>query len=374
MNKTHIKSGGYYAVLLVFLFLLLVPATSPGADSEPAFLPLDSANFQLLQKTEFSTGLESLNGDGKKPGSFMVPLISVVGIFLAALAVRHERLRFTRHLFLLASLVYFGFYNGGCPCIISGFQNLVLLGMGMEVKVVNVLWFLVVLLSVYFFGRIWCGWICHLGAFQEFIFKTNKIQFLKSPRTQKIMYRVRYVIFFALMTQLIVTKENVFCHIDPFKTAFNMLSSSTISWVLLGILIIASLFIYRPFCRSVCPVGLLTGLISKLPKASLISKDNSCNGCGRCVSACKMQATDKGQPYSSTECIACGECIEKCKKQSLAFGRRESPPLVGLIDAFRKENQLVLIDPVLEDNGKIHGPMNCQASSYRVSKRNKEAS
>ena len=343
--------------LVLFLVLLIVPAPGFGADSEPIFSPLDTAQFQPLQTAEFSMGLENPHDENKGPVSFSVPLISVLGILLATLAARHERFRFTRHLFLLASLGYFGFYNGGCPCIISGFQNLILLGMGIEVKVINAVWFLVVLLSVYFFGRIWCGWICHLGAFQEFIFKTNRIQFLKSPRMQKIMHRIRYVIFFALMTQLIVMKENLFCHIDPFKTAFNMLSSSTISWVLLGILIFTSLFIYRPFCRSVCPVGLLTGLISKLPKASLISKDHACNDCGRCVSACKMQAIDNGQAYSSGECIACGECIGTCKKQSLAFGRREVPLFVGLLDTFSRNNQLVVVDPVIGDNGTMSGSL-----------------
>ncbi|MBN2059392.1 MAG: 4Fe-4S binding protein [Deltaproteobacteria bacterium] len=330
MNKRQTNARGHVAAVLLFLFLVLVPITGPAADNELIFSPLDTSNFQPVNKVDFPPESENMPEEKKAPVSFSIPLISVLGIFLAALAARHERFRFTRHLFLLASLGYFGFYNGGCPCVISGFQNLILLGLGMDVKIINVVWFLIILLTAYFFGRIWCGWICHLGALQEFIFKTSKIRFLKSVRMQNIMNRIRYVLFAALIIQLIIMKENLFCHIDPFKTAFNMLASSTTSWVLLAVLIISSLFIYRPFCRAACPVGLLTGLIAKLPGALLIRRQNSCNECGRCISACNMQAIDKGQVYSSTECIACGDCIEKCKKQSLAFGRREIPPFAQI--------------------------------------------
>lgn len=326
MNKRN--TGKYIGAALLSLFLLLIPITGTSADMDPVFLPLDANSFQPINEAGFSTDFENPAEKGKTSISFSIPLITILGVFLAALAARHERLRFTRHLFLLASLAYFGFYNGGCPCVISGFQNLILLGLGIDVKVVNALWFLAVLITVYFFGRIWCGWICHLGALQEFIFKTNKIQFLKSPGMQTAMSVMRYVLFFALITQLIVMKENLFVHIDPFKTAFNMLSSSTTSWGLLVVLILSSLFVYRPFCRSACPVGLLTGLIAKLPGAMLISKRDLCNNCGRCVSACKMQALDNGMVYSSGECIACGECIDRCKKKALSFGRREIHPFV----------------------------------------------
>lgn len=138
------------------------------------------------------------------------------------------------------------------------------------------------------------------------------------------MRAIRIVFLIALIVQLIITKTNIFKHYDPFKVAFNLIGTNTLSWVLLALLLVSSVFIYRPFCKTVCPIGLILGWISKIPGASVVGTNGSCTGCTSCNSNCKINAITRTKKYSkldNQECIGCGECVSSCKKNALGFFR-----------------------------------------------------
>jgi polyferredoxin len=252
---------------------------------------------------------------------FALFLTSLAGVF-----VRYRALRKTRNIFLLSTLILYGFYNGGCPCPISSFQEIFLLGFGADIPWQNLIWFLGLIPLTYLFGKTWCGWICHLGAFQEFLFKSNKLEIFKSAKSQTILKWVRIAALIALIVQLAITKTNWFCAIDPFKAAFNMLAFYDFTWYLLGLLLISSLFIYRPFCKTVCPIGLVLGWVQYIPGASVLAvKKDSCTSCKSCDKACELNAitrTDNISVIDNSECMACGDCIDSCKKNSLTFARK----------------------------------------------------
>ncbi|MBW2085846.1 MAG: 4Fe-4S binding protein [Deltaproteobacteria bacterium] len=314
----------------IILLITLIPwFLTPGIalTQDAGFKTLEvSDTFKPLAASEFSKNSD--NHEAHEPGIFEKLKLQLAALFftiLAGIMVRFKHFRFTRPLFLLGSLIILGFMNGGCPCVISSFQNLVLLGLGAEVKLYSVVWFLGIAVITYFLGRVWCGWVCHLGALQEFIYKSNRFNRLKSQRAQQIMRWMRYILAAALIIQLFFTQEKLFNHIDPFKVAFNLTSYYTAGWILLGILLITSLFIYRPFCRSACPVGLILGWISKIPGALLLAKNENCLECRRCSSACDIQAINEQAQVKNSDCLMCGTCLDRCKKQGLAFFRKGFP-------------------------------------------------
>ncbi len=260
---------------------------------------------------------------------FALLLTAVAGVF-----VRFKSLRKTRILFLLGTLIFFGFYNGGCPCPISSFQEIFLIGFGVNIPWQNLIWFLGLIPLTYIFGKTWCGWVCHLGAFQEFLYKSNKLEILKSAKSQKVMRWIRIVLLIALIAQLAITQTNWFCAIDPFKAAFNLLAFYNVTWILLGLLLISSLFMYRPFCKTVCPIGLVLGWVQMIPGASVIaSKKDNCNSCVSCNKSCDINAITRENKISTidnTECMACGDCIDSCKKEALTFARKsKSNPTIA---------------------------------------------
>lgn len=248
------------------------------------------------------------------------PILIFLIVALISLMIKYPWFRKTRGLFLLAGLVYLGFYRGACPCMISSFQNTVLALLGVSVKLESLLWFLLLIPGAYFFGKIWCGWLCHLGALQEFIFLSPKIKVLASNKAQKIIKIVQISVFVLWILQLIATKTNLFCEYDPFKVAFNLISASTTGYILLGLLLISSVLIYRPFCRSFCPVGLILGLTSYLPGSRKLDKDSACIHCKSCDKECKQRAMiheNKTTTLRTDDCIMCGECISECKIKAL---------------------------------------------------------
>lgn len=234
---------------------------------------------------------------------------------LAGVFVRFKSTRSLRGLFLIAAVIFLGFYHGACPCPIMSLQNTVLLSIGAAIHWQQVIWFLALIPITYFFGRVWCGWICHLGALQEFIFIPGRIKILQSLKAQKIMRIIRIILIVILIVQLVVTRTNYFVKIDPFKVAFNLFSSNLTGYILVALILLSSFFIYRPFCKMACPLGLVLGWISKIPGASVIEMDREYRSQGLCSSTCKIRAITKHQKETmidSQECIACGDCLDAC--------------------------------------------------------------
>lgn len=244
-----------------------------------------------------------------------VPAIAVLLSILAGFIVKSPKLRWLKPLFLISSIAFFGFYNGGCPCPISSFQETLLLPFGVVLNWESVLWFVALIPVTYLLGQTWCGWVCHLGAVQEFIFRQNRFERLKSDKAQKIMKNIRVALFVVLIAQLAATQTNMFCMIDPFKALFNLSSPHTASWVLLVLLIISSMFIYRPFCRAVCPIGLTLGLVSLIPGAHKVKRSEHCTGCKTTSKKCNYQAVttkDGKSIIKRDDCLNCGDCYASC--------------------------------------------------------------
>jgi ferredoxin/ABC-type lipoprotein release transport system permease subunit len=130
---------------------------------------------------------------------------------------------------------------------------------------------------------------------------------------------------FFLVLQLIFTKVILFKNIGPFKVAFNLFSANITGYVLLALLLLSSVFIYRPFCRAVCPVGLILGWISRIPGASILGISNECRGCITCNTACRMDAITRENRVSvmnNPDCILCGDCLDSCKTATISFYRK----------------------------------------------------
>ena len=262
-------------------------------------------------------------------------LIWVLGILaftmLAGLMVRHPFTRRFRNLFLLAGVIVLGFstLHHACPCMLSSFQNTILTLFGNDIDWRKTIWFLGLIPITYIFGQVWCGWVCHLGALQEFLHLPGRTKIFSSQRAQTTMKVIRWVLLLALVVQLAIDNQLFFCKIDPFKTVFDLgflgKKYLALRWVLLILLLLSSLFIYRPFCKAACPVGLMLGLVSKIPGASILGIKGKCVGCSSCNKACEMDAITRHGKFSvldNKECIACGDCMDSCKQKGIGFLRK----------------------------------------------------
>ncbi|HBX52553.1 MAG TPA: hypothetical protein DEH02_15930 [Bacteroidales bacterium] len=253
-------------------------------------------------------------------------VIGILGfVIITGFLVRWAKTRKLRLFILLASLIVLGFYKGACPCPISSVIEVFFAGFGLEFDWTKMVWFLGLLPITYIFGKVWCGWVCHLGALQEFLYRPGLFKIFTSARAQIIMRYIRIVLFITLAVQIFMTQSNLWCKIDPFKTAFNLFTTSTTSLVLLGLLLFFSVFMYRPFCKAACPIGLVLGWISKLPGASVMGIKGECKSCKFCDEACNINAITRDGKHSildNQECIVCGDCMNACRQKGLGFFRK----------------------------------------------------
>lgn len=332
----------FIQIFILGLFLIspsVLFAQEDETFSDEEFMSLEESNeldvdeFSGFEGDEFSEFVQEEStctngcsgcGASKKNTQLWWVVFSLIATMVAGLFVRFKTTRNLRALFLLVSLVLLGFYKGGCPCPIMSLHHTVFAILGESVNWKGMVWFLGLIPITYLFGKVWCGWICHLGALQEFLYLPGKVKILQSTKAQKIMRVLRIVFLIALFLQIVITKTNLFKTIDPFKVAFNLRSTNWIGWVLLGLTLVSSVFIYRPFCKTVCPIGLILGWISKIPGASILAPQKSCISCKSCDVSCSINAITRENRTSvldNQECIACGNCISGCNKDAMKFVR-----------------------------------------------------
>jgi polyferredoxin len=226
--------------------------------------------------------------------------LCVIGFFIKSKTIQHFR-----PLILFASLVYFGFILKDCTCILFYFQGFVLFLMGKSAFWLSfVVMISIIVLSVVF-GAIWCGWLCWLGALQEFIYQKNKWNLLKTKNAQQILIYIQTAAFVALTVWIVIAFRPVMCGYDPFVSIFKLKIFNWVGYITVPLLLFSSLIIYRPFCRILCPIGWMLYMVKYLPFAKKL-KIAQCTDCRKCHPHCKLNAIQNHEALKT--CNLCGEC------------------------------------------------------------------
>lgn len=296
-------------------------------DSTTALEAISSDEFEdvsVNDEFEDVTFVEEIHSESLVNKSNKRLLIVVLSLFLAtALAgifVEYSKLRNLRYLFLLASLAVVGFgFGGSCPCMLKSFDNTLLFITGNEVKWASLVLFIGLIPLTYVFGRVWCGWICHFGALQEFIHKNSKWNFWKTPKAQKVLFGVQIGVFAIWVLWLLIAQTSYICKYDPFVKIFNLNINGIVNYIIVGFLIVLSLFVNRPFCRAICPIGFVLGWVARIPYARRLHIKDFCIGCSKCKTRCDKGAIvgEKSIKHrvDANACIFCGECMSECPQQ-----------------------------------------------------------
>ena len=96
--------------------------------------------------------------------------------------------------------------------------------------------------------------------------------------------------------------------------------------IFVGILLILSLFIYRPWCHLFCPFGLVGWLVEKASRISISVDYETCIACQKCATACPstvMGAILKQDKKTIPDCFACYTCRDVCPTESIRFSTRK---------------------------------------------------
>lgn len=114
----------------------------------------------------------------------------------------------------------------------------------------------------------------------------------------------------------------------------------TWKFLLMVSILVGCVFIYRVFCRFLCPLGAIYGLFNRFCFVGVQVDEEKCIHCGLCVSHCKVDI----RHVADRECIQCGECIPVCPTQAISWkGRRHLPKSEGKKSALRLVTAVVMI-------------------------------
>ena len=204
----------------------------------------------------------------------------------------------------------------------------------------NVSYYVVGLLVVIgaLLGRFVCGWLCPFGLVEDLV---HKIPFFKKVKTlpgERFLRYLRYVVLGVLVLALPMLLKNDFgtgspwfCKLMcpsgtllagiPLTLRNPLLASQTglLFWWKIGVLaaiLLLSLYVWRPFCRYLCPLGAIYGLFNPVAAVRFRIEKDKCTSCGACKRACKMDIATFVTP-NSMDCVRCGDCMRACPTHAI---------------------------------------------------------
>ena len=170
------------------------------------------------------------------------------------------------------------------------------------------------------FGPVFCSWVCPLGSFQEWVAKIGK-KIFKRRYNHFIPYKVdrvlrfaRYLVLAWVLYMTAVSGKLIFADVDPYFALFNFWTSEVAigGLIVLGVIILASLFVERPWCKYACPYGAVLGVSNLFRVFGIKRVDSQCKTCKICTRDCPMNIpVHEMDVVRDHQCISCLNCTSE---------------------------------------------------------------
>jgi polyferredoxin len=185
------------------------------------------------------------------------------------------------------------------------------------------------LLSSLLLKKTFCSWLCPVGTVSECLWKLGRRLMRRNlvvPRWLDIPLRsLKYILMaFFLFIVLSMSAEALndfmaapFGIIADVKMLNFFREIGVTGLLVLGALVLLSIFIQNFWCRFLCPYGALMGLVSALSPVRIRRDEQACIDCGKCNKACPASLpVDKLVRIRSMECTSCMECVAACPAEN----------------------------------------------------------
>jgi polyferredoxin len=275
------KKHTFKIISLIILLVVVFSATSQVVERFP--------------KPDFKSGYVRPMPTAPEPRTLGLEYIDVFVLFAALSLGSYFALktRSRKHIFLLMvfSLIYFGFYREGCVCSIGSIQNMTyaLFESGYGISITVVAFFVLPLIFALFFGRTFCAAVCPLGAIQD----AAIVKHVSIPTWLSEVLGLFPYIYLGLAVLFAANGAGfIICQYDPFVGFFRF--GATFNMVIFGFsLLLLGTVVARPYCRFLCPYGVLLGWMSRLSRRHVTITPTECTNCRLCEESCPFGAINK---------------------------------------------------------------------------------
>jgi polyferredoxin len=172
------------------------------------------------------------------------------------------------------------------------------------------------------FGPVFCGWVCPLGTFQEWLGKLGKKLFKKRynhfvpQKLDRVLRYTRYLVLGWVIYMTAASGTLLFANIDPYFALFNLWSSELAigGVIVLAVTALLSLFVERPWCKYACPYGAVLGVSNLFRIFRIRRNPGTCNLDRVCDITCPMNIkVSEKTIVRDHQCISCLECTSEAR-------------------------------------------------------------
>lgn len=173
------------------------------------------------------------------------------------------------------------------------------------------------------FGPVFCGWVCPFGSIQEWfggigrkLFKKRRYNRFIPPKIDYYLRFLRYLVLAWVIYMTAVTGKLIFQEYDPYYALFNFWTSevAVIGLVILGLSLVGSLFVERPWCKYACPYGAVLGITNLFRVFKIRRTASTCKLDGACDIYCPMNIpVSQKVVVRDHQCISCLECTSEAR-------------------------------------------------------------
>jgi len=170
------------------------------------------------------------------------------------------------------------------------------------------------------FGPVFCGWVCPMGTVQEWVSKLGQKFFRRKfnhfvpEKLDKVLRYLRYAVLAWVVYITATSGALIFSDYDPYFALFNFWSVEVApaSLVILGVTLLLSLFVERPWCKYACPYGAVLGITNLFRVFQIRRVESTCKNDGACSILCPMNIpVDSVKTVRDHQCISCLECTSE---------------------------------------------------------------
>ena len=233
--------------------------------------------------------------------------------------VTHKR----RTWLLAGAFTVFGILLGSDPSPMGTVKDaIVLYGAERTIFPPRLVAFVIFTLLVVVGNKLICGWGCQLGTLQDWLYQVSPVK--KKKRMPFVVTNsIRIIVFVAFTIAALAMPFDFIGLIDPFKV-FEPSHLTTVSAVFIAVLLIISLFFYRPWCTLACPFGLTGWLAERFSWFRVRWSQTKCIQCGACRRVCPTGHTNHLLDGDKTkaDCYSCAACLTVCPTKALQYSQR----------------------------------------------------
>ena len=216
----------------------------------------------------------------------------------------------------------------------------------------SLVWALVTVVLTIILGRFFCGWVCPFGSLHHFVgylgnrkkSAAENVRLNRYRKGQSVKYFV--LIFFLGMAAVgklggslqvglldpisLVSRSFNLVLVPIFDKGFGFISAAGRNyegaWLILTVFLAAvflNLLIPRFYCRFVCPLGALFGVLGRFAILRIGKSEKKCTNCKLCEKSCEGGCEPSGEIRIS-ECVLCFNCREDCKDEFVFYQTQKS--------------------------------------------------